>query len=134
MPHINKLSFSDSFTQMNDWAFHRVQRAAIPTPAYVWAVENELPCPPETFEKDAQNKADYLESVLLADGETTPGQRAAATVAVTFFENCGVLSDSDVYGSDRAGLVEKCKDFAYGPIDRAAEQHNDAARQMGETI
>jgi len=104
------------------------------TPAYVWAVENELPGDPAQFEQEAQNKADYLESVLLADGETTPGQRAAATIAVTFFENCGVLNDSDVYGPDRTGLVAKCKQFAYGPIDRHAEQHLDAQRIMGETI
>jgi len=103
-------------------------------PAFVYAVENDLPDDPSQFEQEAQNKADFLESVLLADGETTPGQRAACTIAVTWFESCGVLDDSDVYGPDRVGLVQKCKDFAYGPIDRAAEQHTDAARQMGETI
>lgn len=104
------------------------------TPAYLWAIENESRLSPEYLEQEAQNKADFLESVLLSDGETTPGQRAAATIAVTFFENCGVLTDADVYGSDRAGLVTKCKQFAYGPIDRHAEQHTDAAKQMGETI
>ena len=93
-------------------------------PAYVWAVENEWGKHPEVFEKDAQSKADFLESVLMADGETTPGQRTACTIAVTFFETCGVLTDADVYGSDRVGLVAKCKTFAYGPIDRHAEQHN----------
>lgn len=92
------------------------------TPAYVWAIENETRLSPEYIEKLAQNKADFLESVLLADGETTPGQRTACTIAVTFFETCGVLNDSDVYGPDRAGLVKKCKQFAYG-IDRHAEQH-----------
>ena len=130
--HIKKLSFSDQFAKMNDWALQRVQRAAIPTPAYVWAVENELPCNPDQFEQEAQNKADFLESVLLADGETTRGQRTACTIAVTFFESCGVLDDSDVYGTDRAGLVAKCKLFAYGPIDRAAEQERDAQRLISE--
>ena len=104
------------------------------TQAFLYALREMLPQGPEVFERQAQNKADYIESVLLSDGETPHIQRHAAGCAAQWFIRHGVIQDDALY-SDRRQLIEAVKAFSYdAPTDRNAEQERDAMNQMEATI
>jgi len=105
------------------------------SPAYRYAIDKKLPIGPQNFERLSQYHADTLENLIYLTE-----YRADLALSFAFFVTHGIIFGSDIYHADRPYMIAKAKAFAYSvddrlaEIDRAAEQHLDAERQIGERI